>query len=170
MTGVLVRQATESDAESFLDLWDALDTETEFMLFEPNERQATLESQKTRLAKAYNSENLRLLALEDSSENIIAGFCFGGRRTNTRDKHSLHVVVGIRQKYTGNGWGFKLLTELEQWAQSVGVSRLDLSVMVNNNQAIALYKKCGYQIEGTKKNAVLLRSGFVDEHIMAKLI
>jgi len=42
--------------------------------------------------------------------------------------------------------------------------------MVNNSLAIALYSKLGYQIEGTEKNSVFLRSGFVDEYVMAKLI
>lgn len=170
MNDVEVRQATVSDATSFLNLWDALDTETEFMLFEPNERQATLEAQKKNLANASNSENVRIFVLADSKENILAGFCAGRRSSNFRDRHSLHIVIGIRQEYTGKQWGFKLLTELEQWAISIEVSRLELSVMVNNNKAIALYSKHGYQIEGTKKNAVFLHSGFVDEHIMAKLI
>jgi len=67
-------------------------------------------------------------------------------------------------------WGFRLLTELEKWAIGVNVSRMQLSVMVNNRRAISLYEKSGYVIEGTKKNAVCLQSGYVDEHIMAKLI
>ena len=41
-----LRSAKETDAAGFLELWDCLDTETEFMLFEPNERKATLEGQK----------------------------------------------------------------------------------------------------------------------------
>jgi len=170
LTGIDIRQAMESDAKSFLDLWDALDSETEFMLFEPNERKATLETQKSRLANAFDSENVRIIVLDDPAEKKLAGFCAGRRSSNFRDKHSLHIVIGIRQEYTGKQWGFKLLTQLEHWARSVEVSRLELSVMVNNNNAIALYKKYGFQIEGTKKNAVFLRSGFIDEYIMAKLI
>jgi RimJ/RimL family protein N-acetyltransferase len=170
LDGIEVRQAKASDAASFLELWDALDTETEFMLFEPNERQATLDTQRANLENAFNSENVRIVVLSDSSNKILAGFCAGRRSSNFRDKHSLHIVIGIRQKYTGKQWGFKLLTELEKWAISVEVSRLELSVMVNNHNAIALYSKHGYQIEGTKKNGVFLHSGYVDEYIMAKLI
>ena len=170
MANLHVRQATESDAESFLDLWDALDTETEFMLFEPNERKATLESQKSRLANATESEYVHILVLEDTDEGCLAGFCAGRRSSNFRDKHSLEIVVGIRQSYTGQQWGRKLLTELEQWAKTVSVSRLELSVMVNNVRAIALYKNLGFEIEGTKKAAVFLKSGLVNEYIMAKII
>ncbi len=170
VTEISLRAARESDATAFLDLWDALDSETEFMLFEPGERKATLETQKTRLANASASDDVHILVLETVGTGLIAGFCAGRRSRNFRDKHSLHIVVGIRQAYTGNGWGFALISELEKWAKSHGISRLELSVMVNNLHAIALYKKLGFKIEGTKSNAVKLKSGFVDEHIMAKLI
>lgn len=165
-----LREAQESDAEAFIDLWNALDTETEFMLFEPGERKATLETQRTRLSNAAASEDVQILVLEVGRTGFIAGFCAGRRSSHIRDRHSFHIVIGIRQAYTGNKWGFALLSELENWAKSHDVSRLELSVMVNNPNAITLYRKLGFKIEGTKSNAVNLKSGFVDEHIMAKLI
>jgi len=170
MSDLVVRQAIESDAESFLDLWDALDSETEFMLFEPNERKANLESQKSKLKNAFDSENVRIIVLENTTHRSIVGFCAGQRRSNFRYEHSLHIVIGIMQSFTGQQWGQRLLLELEAWALNIGIRRLDLSVMAHNYNAISLYRKLGYQIEGTKKEAVFLRSGFVDEHIMGKLI
>ena len=170
MTEINLREAQESDAEAFLDLWDALDTETEFMLFEPGERKATLETQRTRLSDAAASENVQIFVLEDGLTGYIAGFCAGRRSSNSRDRHALHIVIGIRQAYTGKKWGYALLSELENWAKSHSISRLELSVMVNNSNAIALYRKLGFKIEGTKSSAVKLQSGFVDEHIMAKII
>ena len=168
MTKFHIRSAVKSDAAAFLDLWDALDTETEFMLFEPDERKATLDSQKSRLAASENSNNVHILVLEDTQNQLIAGFCAGRRNENFRDKHSLHIVIGIRQKYARNGWGRRLLAQLEQWARDNDVTRLELGVMENNAIAISLYESFGFIKEGTKRNAVCLRSGFVDEHIMGK--
>ncbi len=170
MPNIQVRQATEKDASSFLKLWDALDTETEFMLFEPGERKETLESQKNKLGKATDSENIRILVLDVEGDNILGGFCAGRRSSNLRDRHVLHVVIGIREQYTGFRLGYKLLAELEQWALGKDIKRLELSVMVSNKRAISLYESLGFTLEGTKKNAVSLQSGYVDEHIMAKLI
>jgi len=165
-----LRRASESDAAGFLDLWDALDSETEFMLFEPGERKATLDAQKSRLANANASDNVQIYVVEDVKKGLLAGFCAGSRTSNFRDRHSLHIVVGIRQAYTGRSFGFALLSHLEKWAGDHEVSRLELSVMVTNTNAIALYKKFGFKVEGTKSNAVFLKSGLVDEHIMAKHI
>lgn len=170
MLKIEIRPAKESDARSFLKLWEALDSETEFMLFEPDERKATLEGQKSRLADAADSGDAQIIVLEDVANGLLAGFCAGSRRRNFRNKHTLEIVVGIRQAYTGKKWGFALLSELETWASSHDIRRLELSVMVNNLNAISLYKKLGYMREGTKLNSVRLKSGFVDEHIMAKLI
>lgn len=170
MTQPEIRTALVSDAQAFLDLWDALDTETEFMLFEPNERQATLESQSKRLANAAESSHIQILVGHDAVENILAGFCAGSRSDHIRDQHVLRVVIGIREKYTNQKIGQKLLTALEQWAKQVNVTRMELSVMVNNARAIALYKKQGFVLEGTKSQSVLLKSGYVDEYIMAKLL
>lgn len=170
ITELQIRTAVASDAAAFLDLWNALDTETEFMLFEPGERQATLDDQKSKLAANEESDNVHLLVLDDTKNQLIAGFCAGRRNPNFRDNHSLHIVIGIRQHYTNQGWGRRLLTELEQWARSANMTRLELSVMEHNSSAIALYSALGFVKEGTKRKAVRLRSGFVDEHIMAKLI
>jgi len=171
VTELKIRTATTSDAAAFLDLWDALDTETQFMLFEPNERKITLENQKSRLAESEQSNHVRILVLKDSTNNLLAGFCAGRRSQLFRDKHSLHIVIGMRQAYTGKAWGRKLLAELERWAiDTKDILRLELSVMENNTRAISLYSSLGFEIEGTKRNSVCLRSGYVNEHIMAKLI
>lgn len=170
VNNLLIRPAKESDASSFLNLWNALDTETEFMLYEPGERKATLKSQTAILANACDSENVHILVLASSQNNDLSGFCAGRRSSNIRDRHVLTVVIGIRQAHAGKKWGYKLLLELERWAISVGISRLELNVMVNNERAVALYKSLGYDIEGTRRNSVVLRSGPVDEYMMAKLI
>lgn len=170
MSDLEVRPATAADAEGFLSLWDALDTETEFMLFEPNERQASLESQTERLANAAQSKYVHILVGEDKESNQIAGFCAGRRSKTIRDQHTLEVVIGIRQNNTNKKLGQKLMTSLEQWARGIGITRMELSVMVNNTLAIALYKKQGFVVEGTKRQSVLLESGYVDEYSMAKLI
>lgn len=170
MNDLIVRAATVSDAKGFLDLWDALDTETEFMLFEPNERQANLASQTERLSNATGSNFVHILVCEDKRNNELAGFCAGRRSKTIRDQHVLELVIGIRESYTNKKLGQKLMVSMEQWAKHIGVTRMELSVMVSNTLALALYKKQGFVVEGTKTRSVLLKSGYADEYSMAKLI
>jgi len=62
-----------------------------------------------------------------------------------------------------------LLAEL-QFTRHHAVHRLELTVMVHNERAIRLYKKMGFEIEGTKKHSLLISGSYVDEYHMAKLI
>jgi RimJ/RimL family protein N-acetyltransferase len=50
------------------------------------------------------------------------------------------------------------------------VKRLELSVMTHNERGIALYKKMGFEIEGTKRASIYVNGNYVDEYLMSKII
>lgn len=170
MSQMRIRQVKPSDAEGVLNLWKALDTETEFMLFEPGERQLSLEQQTITLENASNSEFVRIYILENIEQAEIAGFVAGRRNNIMRDRHNVQVTIGIKQQYTRRGWGQQLLGKIESWARDAGSTRLQLSVMTSNKIAIHLYEKSGFNIEGTRQKSVKLKSGYFDEYFMGKLI
>ncbi|MOA52329.1 putative acetyltransferase YhhY [compost metagenome] len=58
---------------------------------------------------------------------------------------------------------------MEQWRLSTNIMRVELTVMTNNEFGIKLYKKMGFEIEGIKKNSMIVDDGFVDEYYMAKI-
>ncbi|MDC7995680.1 GNAT family N-acetyltransferase [Altibacter sp. HG106] len=47
--------------------------------------------------------------------------------------------------YRGRGFGLKLLSELEAWAQSLGVEKVLLETGKRQPEAIRLYQKAGYR-------------------------
>jgi RimJ/RimL family protein N-acetyltransferase len=87
-----------------------------------------------------------------------------------RNRHTAHVVIGVRQLHAGKGVGRRLLAELESWARASGVRRLELTVMTYNERAVGLYRKMGYRFEGTRRAALPVENAFVDEFWMAKLL
>jgi RimJ/RimL family protein N-acetyltransferase len=170
MDKLMLRRATQEDAAKFLSLWDTLDLETEFMLYEPGERKATLEQQTSQLAASEKSQNVAIYVIEDTARSELVGFTAGRRNANLRDLYTLNIVIGLRQIYTGKKLGARLLTELEGWAKSMDIKRLELTVMTENEFAVSLYERLGYEIEGTKRMSVHLSSGFKDEYVMSKLL
>jgi len=48
-----------------------------------------------------------------------------------------------------------MLTKLLELAEKEKLHRIELSVIVDNKQAINLYKKFGFKVEGVKKDAYL---------------
>lgn len=87
-----------------------------------------------------------------------------------RIKHSAYIVVGIKGNYQGQGIGTALFKQLERWAVESNITRLELTVVASNEGAVHLYKKCGFEIEGVKRNAMIIDGKYVDEFYMAKLL
>ena len=136
-----IRKINTDDAEDFLNLNKKLDTETQFLLFEPNERQTTVSEQKQIIGN-FESNGVIVFVLENDGELI--GFVGGTRQKLLRKKHCLGSAIGILQKYTNQGYGKKLLNEIEIWAIENGIYRIELTVRADNNNAIDFYKKSDF--------------------------
>ena len=54
----------------------------------------------------------------------------------------MYTLTGFR----GKGYAQMILTELEKWAQELGYKNCVLETGKRQPEAIALYKKCGYEI------------------------
>ncbi len=51
----------------------------------------------------------------------------------------------------------------------LGLTRIELKVYTDNPAGIALYKKCGFEIEGTHRRYAFRDGGYVDAYSMARL-
>ena len=89
---------------------------------------------------------------------------------NNRLRHSASIGIMVHRDYQGNGIGRKLMETLldvsDNWLMLV---RVELSVFIDNQKAIELYKKLGFEIEGTKRKAGIRGGQYIDEYIMARL-
>ncbi|MBM7613761.1 ribosomal protein S18 acetylase RimI-like enzyme [Alkaliphilus hydrothermalis] len=63
-----------------------------------------------------------------------------------------------------------MLEELNQWAIDHEISRLGLTVLSSNENAINLYKKMGFKIERTKEKSCLIDGVSVDEYYIGKIL
>jgi RimJ/RimL family protein N-acetyltransferase len=162
-----IRVGTPGDAVALLELKLALDRETSFMLLEPGERQDTPEELTAHLRAVGEQANSTVLVAEEGGELVGYVEAEGGRYRRTR--HCAYVVIGVRAAVSGRGVGTALLEALSAWAGECGVSRLELTVMRHNDRAVALYRRCGYEIEGTRRASVRVDGGYVDELAMARV-
>lgn len=161
-----IRKIQIKDANTYLEMLLNLDNETKFMLFEPGERPADINIVNNIIKKSMDGDNLVLVAIDD--ENII-GFLSAQRGVQKRIKHTAYIVVGIREKFRRKGIGSKLFSELDMWARENNITRLELSVISSNNVAKHLYEKNEFEVEGIKKNTMIIDGKYVDEFSMAKL-
>ena len=161
-----IRKIRIEDADNYLDMLLNLDNETEFMMFEPGERPTDINIIKNIIEKSINGDDLVLVATDEES---IVGFLSVQKGVYKRIKHTGYIVVGILEKYRGKGIGSKLFSELDIWAIENKITRLELSVICSNTIAKHLYEKNGFEVEGIRKNAMIIDGQYVDEFSMAKI-
>lgn len=161
-----IRRCEINDADNMLKMLLELDKETEYMLFEADERPNDINRVKAMINQSINGDNLLLIATED--DNII-GFLSAQRGIIRKIKHTSYIVVGIREKFRGKGIGKKLFCELDLWAKENNISRLELTVMCPNSMAKQLYEKNGFEVEGTKRNSIFMNGKYIDEYYMSKI-
>ena len=162
-----IRNITVTDSRKFHDLLSALDNETKFMMMEPGERDSSPEILKKVLSDIDESMTL-ILGVYDGGN--LVGYIDLRRNRANRARHSAYVVMGILSSYTGKGIGKELFCKAEEWAIKHNISRLELTVMTHNLNAIKLYEKVGFIKEGVKKNSLLVDGNYVDEYYMGKIL
>ncbi|MGF1733668.1 N-acetyltransferase family protein [Photobacterium kasasachensis] len=168
-TGVqVIRKVEISDADSLLALMYKLDEETKFMMFEPGERNTTVEEQAKIINSFIVSKSKAMYVAE--IEGKIVGYTVGIGNTANRNKHSMYCVIGIQQSQSGKGIGSQLLRYLECWAREHGFSRMELTVMEHNVRAKCLYLSQGFEVEGIKRNSLIIDGNSVNEYYMSKLL
>jgi len=162
-----IRTVRPEDADLLINMLKQLDTETSFMMYEPGERTATADDMKHRIQQWENSGSLFLLL---ENEGDLAGFLSASRGEPRRIRHCAYLVTGILKDYRGRGYGALLFQKMEQWAKENSITRLELTVMTENEQARHLYEKMGFNIEGKKQRSMMVDGTAVDEYYMAKLL
>jgi putative acetyltransferase len=87
-----------------------------------------------------------------------------------RRRHVAGIGIGVADPYVGRGVGTALFSELTKLADNwLGLLRLELEVFVDNEPALALYRKFGFEIEGTHRASALRNGVYTDVYSMARL-
>lgn len=166
---VSIRPIRAEDAPAFLNLTLALDRETAFMMLEPGERTTTVDEQRRRIETLLAADNQMIFVAADHQAGIV-GFlgAYGGAYRRSHD--TVHIVIGLRAAFSGQGIGARLFEAMESWARSWGAHRLELTVMCHNDRAAALYQKMGFQIEGIQTGSLKISGQYIDQYAMSKIL
>lgn len=164
----MIREATVHDAEALMQLIKQVESESSYMLHDAGERNMTLEKQKKMIETFKQKENAIIFVTEEEGQLIGYLIVIGG--DVKRQQHSAYLVIGILASSRGKGIGTVLFKEMESWARSRGIHRLELTTVVENDAGVGLYKKAGFEIEGTKRDSLQIDGKYVDEYYMGKLL
>ncbi len=164
---MLIREIKIEDAENFINIIKEVEAKSNFMLMEAGERKTTPEQQRKHLERHRQQDNSTIFVAE--LEGNLIGYLIANGGSVNRTKHSAYIVVGILEQNRGQGIGTAFFQRVAEWAKSHHISRLELTVVTKNEAGVALYKKSGFEIEGTKRNSLMIDGTFYDEYYMSKL-
>jgi RimJ/RimL family protein N-acetyltransferase len=154
------------DIQEYLALTAYIDAETDFLGSDPKDNRPSL----IQILNSIKGERQVIFVAKNKHGLIghLGGFWRRGK--NARLGHCMNVGLGIAKDFWGNGIGTAMMEAFEAWAQERKIVRLELEVMVHNERAVALYKKRGFVVEGTKRKSIQVGDTYVDEYLMAKIL
>lgn len=166
---LLLRNATEDDAKMLIEYLKVTNGETPFLIREPEEITVTIEQEKAFIQSQNETEgNIMLLGFLDGQ---FVGNCALNGFGRFRFRHRVSLGIALYQKFTGMGIGKVMLETIINLAKEMGYEQVELEVVADNERAIALYKKIGFEICGTTPNAMKYKDGtYADEHKMVKML
>jgi len=89
---------------------------------------------------------------------------------NPRRSNVATFGISIASEFQNRGVGSALMREMvnlcDNWLR---IERIELTVFTGNPSALALYRKFGFEIEGTGKGYALLNGEYVDAYYMARM-
>jgi putative acetyltransferase len=110
--------------------------------------------------------HMSLVAVRDG---MVVGN-IGLERFQGRRGHVAGIGMGVHDAWCGRGIGSRLLLEILNVADDwLNLKRIELTVYVDNAPAIALYKRNGFEIEGTHRGFAFRSGAFIDAHAMARV-
>ena len=122
---------------------------------------------RKRLAE-WAADDYMLVAEVDGDVVGNAGLHSMGR--SARRRHVGYIGMAVRDDWQGKGVGTALMAAIVDLADNwLGYRRLELTVYTDNGAAVALYRKFGFELEGTLRDYSYRNGEYVDAYTMARL-
>jgi ribosomal protein S18 acetylase RimI-like enzyme len=133
---------------------------------------AFFEAPPIETTRAFVLENIQrgypqLVALSGESE--VVGWCDVTPKPRPIYAHVGVLGMGLLPQFRHQGIGTRLIRQALEAARAFGFSRIELEVRQNNENAIALYKKTGFVVEGFQRNALRVDGAYENLILMGLL-
>lgn len=168
----ILRSPDGEDAEAMLAYLRQVSDETHFMIRYPEEAEAmTLEREKAFLAHqaAADTGSIMINAIVDGK--VVGNVGLSPTADMIKLRHRASIGIAIIKDCWGLGLGTLLMEEALREAKKMKYYQVELGVYADNERALRLYEKLGFERWGVTKNAFRLKDGaMIDEILMGKVL
>ncbi|MGE8064774.1 GNAT family N-acetyltransferase [Pseudomonas sp. NPDC089569] len=115
-------------------------------------------------------ENERMVQLVALHQGTVIGYITLEQFSRTRRSHAATFGLSVALAWQGKGVGSKLLAAALDVADNwMNLRRIELTVFADNEAAIGLYRKFGFEAEGVFRDYAVRDGVWVDTLSMARL-
>ena len=165
---LIIRQAEVSDARAILALMKEVTAETPYLVSGSGGDSLTVERQKDRLLQYIDSTNSVFLVAEVDDQ--IVGVANLSNYANPKESHVAELGISVVKEYWGYGIGTHLVEELLHFAKHSDLKVISLEVVMENQRAIRMYHKFGFQEVGRLSYRLFHNYRYYDTIIMEKIL
>ena len=160
-----IRKATASDAENLLEYFKIIGGESDNLTFGAEGVAITVDREKEYLDSILHSDrNLYLVAINDG-ETVGAAIFTSFEKP--RLAHRAEISLSVKKTMWGNRIGTRFMEKIIDFAKNTAKTKIiSLEVRSDNERAIALYKKFGFETVGTFRGFMKINGEDVSCDIM----
>lgn len=103
-------------------------------------------------------------------EGAVLGCCDILPMMGQARAHAGRLGIWLLPEVRGQGLGARLLAAAIEKARQKGITRVELTVRVDNLNAKALYERFGFVVEGLQRNSTRVAGEYADAWAMALLL
>lgn len=165
MKEIRIVKAMPEDAEGIIAYTKQIGGESENLTYGPEGIEIEVEQEKEMIAKRANSDKKAFFLAKFDGE--IVGVADFSSVEHPRIGHRGGMGISVRKDMWGKGVGSMLMEHIIDFAKNVAkVDIIALEVRSDNERAIHLYEKYGFEKFGTFKGYMKIRGEFVDFDFM----
>ncbi|MDQ4004766.1 MAG: GNAT family N-acetyltransferase [Actinomycetota bacterium] len=161
--GVQIRPATPRDARDWIRHVREVAAEGRYIRTE--HPRWTVREVRKRWRESWTAQKADIVAIADGR---VIGSLSIGREANPVTRHVASLGMSVEANWRGRGVGSALMVDAFRWARWAGVEKLALTVYPHNQRALNLYKKFGFEAEGTLTGHSKKSHGYEDEVVMGR--
>lgn len=163
----LIRNAVGDDAQEVLNIFLLTHEQTDFLASYKDETTFDTTFEKQFLTEKENSDKeVYLCAVVDG---CIVGTAGLEKKGQNKIKHRAEFGIAVEKDFWGIGIGRALTLSCIECAKNMGYSQLELEVVSENSNAIALYKNIGFIEFGRNPRGFISRNKGWQELVSMRL-
>ena len=156
---ITYREAEPSDAGKFLEYSKIVGSETDNLTFGAEGLSLTISQEADFIRKFAGTPGSIMIVAFDEGELIGTG-AVSVVSGKPRFAHRREIAISVRKDYWGKGIGTGIMNVLMDFAKKSGAEVLELEVRSDNEAAISLYKKFGFEKIGTNEKFFKINGEF----------